>query len=86
MATKLQAVIGLSEQLASGLTTHRGAWRRYLTTAARVYGGDVYYSSLSCSLFCSLSRPVAGIVKIRIILSVVSTRWTNQSILLFDMV
>ena len=37
MATKLQAVIGLSEQLASDLTTHRGAWRQYLNTAARIY-------------------------------------------------
>ena len=37
MATKLQAVIGLSEQLASDLTTRRGVWRQYLSTAARVY-------------------------------------------------
>ena len=37
MATTLQAVIGLSDKLTSDLTTRRGAWRQYLTTAARVY-------------------------------------------------
>ena len=37
MATKLQAVIGLSDKLTSDLTTRRGAWRQYLNTAARVY-------------------------------------------------
>ena len=37
MASKLQAVIGLADKLTSDLTAHRGAWRQFLQTAARVY-------------------------------------------------
>ena len=37
MATTLQAVIGLADKLTSDLTAHRGAWRQFLQTAARVY-------------------------------------------------
>lgn len=37
MATKLQAIMGLTEKLTSDLTAHRGAWRQFLQTAARVY-------------------------------------------------
>ena len=37
MASKLQAVIGMADKLTSDLTAHRGAWRQFLQTAARVY-------------------------------------------------
>ena len=37
MATKLQAIMGLTEKLTSDLTTRRGAWQQFLQTAARVY-------------------------------------------------
>ncbi len=37
MAMKLREAIGLSEKLASDLSSKRGAWQRYLLTAARVY-------------------------------------------------
>ena len=37
MASKLQAVVGMADKLTSDLTAHRGAWRQFLQTAARVY-------------------------------------------------
>ena len=37
MASKLQAVIGMADKLTSDLTAHRGEWRQFLQTAARVY-------------------------------------------------
>ncbi len=37
MATKLQNIIQFSEELTLGLTSRRGVWQQYMTTAARVY-------------------------------------------------